>query len=97
MNVRCCFAPVALDPGVETYWTGWIDGDTNEFFGDFELRRFFSQPTLLGFFSQSALLGFFSQSLLFGFLFWSEIPDALSMAGIAVIAASGAYIVRSEN
>lgn len=36
-------------------------------------------------------------SVLFGWVFWSELPDAIGWIGMAVILASGVYILRSEN
>ena len=36
-------------------------------------------------------------ALAIGYVVWGEVPDALAMAGIAVIVASGLYILHRER
>ena len=51
-----------------------------------------AQASLLAPF-QYATIGW---AVLFGYIFWSEVPDAITFVGIAIIALSGLYIVKRE-
>ncbi|WP_341702399.1 DMT family transporter [Ferrovibrio sp.] len=49
--------------------------------------------TVVGPFRYTALIW----ALLFGFLIWGEIPNPLAMAGIAIVVASGLYVLHRER
>ena len=36
-------------------------------------------------------------AVLFGFLFWGDLPQTLTLVGIALVAASGLYVLRTER